>query len=109
MSQLEPYIAGGALTRDARRSGRAISRYQTGGQVRVVQVDTETDVALAKVDASTMATASAMAAVTKIAQAQKQLELMAPEVSGRLAYLADDHVLGLGDFLQDLRRDLRRR
>lgn len=106
---LTPYVGGGSLVRDARRAGRAISRYQAHAQVRVSQIDIDTDVALAKVDAVTAATGSAMAGVVRVAQAQRHLELLAPEASSRLAMLADEHVLAMGDVMTDLRRELRRR
>lgn len=110
MSEILPYSGNqNGLTRDVRRAGRAISRYQTGGQVRIAQVDTETDLALVKVDALTTATGNAMGAVVRVAQAQQQLELLVPNAAGRLAYLADSHMLAMGDLMQDLRRDLRRK
>lgn len=110
MSEILPYNRNqNGLTRDVRRAGRAISRYQTGGQVRIAQVDTEADISLAKVDALTTATGNAMGAVVRVAQAQQHLELLAPAAAGRLAYLADTHMLAMGDLMQDLRRDLRRK
>jgi hypothetical protein len=110
MSSIEPYTAvNGGLLRDARRAGRAINRYQSGGQVRVAQVDVETDVALAKVEAITHTTGQAMGAVVRVAQAQRHLEQLAPEAAGRLNFLADDHMLSMSDVMADLRRDLRRR
>jgi hypothetical protein len=109
MSNIQPYVDGGGLPSDLRRSGRAISRYVAGGQVRVARVDTETDVALAKVDAITTATGSAMGSVVRVAQAQRHFEQLAPEAAGRLAFLADDHMLSMGDVMADLRRELRRR
>ena len=108
MSDLMPYGGGGAIGRDARRASRAISRDRLGAQVRTSAVDSATDVALAKVDNLTMATGSAMQSVTRVAQAQRQLEQLAPEAAGRLAFLADDHMLGCAELLSDLRRDLRR-
>jgi hypothetical protein len=106
--ELAPYMTG-AVARDARRAGRAISHYQSGGQVRVAKVDIDTDVALAKVDALTAATGSAMGSVVRVAQAQRHLEQLAPEAAGRLAFLADDHMLGMADIMADLRHDMRRR
>lgn len=109
MSGIERYIAdSGGLLRDSRRAGRAISRYQSGGQLRVAQVDVEVDVALAKVDAYTHTAGQAMSAVTRVAQGQRHLEQLAPEAAGRLNYLADDHMLAMADVMADLRRDLRR-
>ena len=108
MSDIQPYTPNTGLSRDARRAGRSISRYQSGGQVRTAVVDVETDVTIAKVEAVTAATGSAMTNVVRVAQAQHQLELLAPDAAGRLAYLAETHALAMGDLLQDLRRDLRR-
>lgn len=108
MSDIQPYNFNGGLTRDARRAGRAISRHQSGGQVRTAVTDVETDVAMAKVEALTAATGSAMTNVVRVSQAQHQLELLAPDAASRLAYLAETHALAMGDLMQDLRRDLRR-
>ena len=108
MSSLTPYVSGGVPS-DVRRAARAISRYQSSAQVQVAKVDSETDIALAKVDALTTATGSAMTSVLRVAQAQRNLEQLAPEAAGRLAFLADDHLLSMGDVMADLRRDLRRR
>ncbi|MFL6099495.1 MAG: hypothetical protein ACJ71T_06035 [Actinomycetales bacterium] len=106
-AELTPYV-GGALMRDARRAGREISRGRLGAQIRTSQVDNATDVAVAKIENLTMATGNAMQQVTRVAQAQRQLEQLAPEATGRLTYLADDHVLGCAELVADLRRDLRR-
>ena len=108
MSDLIPY-ATGELERDTRRAGRAISRHRAGTQVRLAAVDDDTDLAMQKVDALTSTTGLAMGAVARVAQVQRQLETLAPEASGRLAFLADSHVVAVGDTVQDLRRDLRRR
>lgn len=109
MSDLTPYGFGSnALSRDARRASQMISRGRLGTQVTTSQVDNATDIALAKVENLTMATGSAMQQVTRVAQAQRQLEQMTPEAAGRLAFLADDHMLGCAELLADLRRDLRR-
>ena len=103
------YQSGSAVPREVRRTGRAVRRYQANGLVRTAAVDADADVAQAKVDNLTMVTGAAMSAVVRVAQAQRQLELLAPEAAGRLAMLADDHVLGMGELLADLRRDMRRR
>ena len=108
MSELVSYSGGGALGRESRRTSREISRGRLGTQARISAVDNATDLALAKVESLTMATGSAMQQVTRVAQAQRQLEQLAPEAAGRLAYLADDHMLGCGELLTDLRRDMRR-
>ncbi len=107
MSELIPYQGGGGLTRDSRRAGRAITRSRSFTQVRLAVVDDEADVTMQKVEALTSATGAGMGAVTRVAQAQKHLEALAPEVSGRLSFLADSHLLAVGDALQDLRRSLR--
>jgi hypothetical protein len=108
-NELTIYDGGFPVSREVRRTGRAISRYQAGGQVRVAAVDTDTDVALAKVDASTATTGHAMTAVVRVAQLQKSLELLAPDAAGRLAFLADDHMLSMSEVVADLRRELRRK
>lgn len=107
MSNLAVY-EGGALSRDTRRAGREISRGRLDMQITVSKVDNTGDVAHAKIEGLTMATSNAMQQVTRVAQAQRQLEQMIPEAAGRLAFLADDHVLGCAELLADLRRDLRR-
>ena len=101
-------IGTGALSRDARRAGIQISRGRLRSQITTSLVDNATDVALAKVEDLTMATGSAMQSVARVAAAQRQLEQMVPEVSGRLAFLAEDHLLGCGELLSDLRRDMHR-
>lgn len=108
MTTIEPYNHG-QLYLETRLAGRAISRQRAGALVRVAAADADADVAQAKIDNLTMATGTAMSSVVRIAQAQRNLEQLAPECSGRLAYLADDHMLGMGEVLADLRRDLRRR
>ena len=108
MSELAAYNGGGALARDARRSSREISRGHLGTQIRTSQVDNATDVTLAKIENLTMATGNAMQQITRVSQAQRQLEMMAPDAAGRLAFIADDHMLGCAELLSDLRRNLRR-
>lgn len=95
--------------RDGHKAGRAISRHRAGALVRVSATDADADVAQAKIDNITLVTATAMSAVVRVAQAQRHLELLVPEAAPRLAYLADDHALGMGEVLADLRCDLRRR
>lgn len=109
MNDLMQFSAHQPLPRDARAAGRAISRYQTAGQVRVARLDTDADIAAAKGDIYTAATGTAMGNVIRVAQGQRALEQLAPEAAGRLALLADDHALTMAEILADLRRDLRRR
>lgn len=96
------------LDHDTRRTGRAIQRNRLAGQIRSNQVDNTTDVALAKIDNLTMATGNAMQQVSRVTQAQRHLEQLTPEAAGRLAFLAEDHMLGCAELLSDLRRELRR-
>jgi hypothetical protein len=105
--EMELYTGGSGLTRDTRRAVRAISRARASTQVRLARVNDETDVALEKVQAQTEATQFAMGAVSRIALAQRHYEAMAPEASGRLSFLADEHLLGMGNTLQDHRRSMR--
>lgn len=107
MTELVPYN-GSALTRDARRALRHISRGRLAAQMRTGEVDLTTDVAIAKLENVTMAVGTAMQQVGRVAQVQRQLEQLTPEATGRLAFLAEDHVLGCSELLADLRRELRR-
>ena len=108
MSDITPYAPGGGLSRDARRAGRAITRGRARTQVRVSETDDVTDVAITKVENLTMATGSAMTSVVRIAKAQQELEVLSPQASARLNFLADSHMLGCSELLDDLRRDMRR-
>lgn len=108
-TDLNLYGGSDLLPSDARRVGRATSRHHAAARVRVAGVDTDTDVAIGKADAYTQATGNAAGNVVRVAQAMRHLELLAPEASGRLALLADDHALAMAEILGDLRRDLRRR
>ncbi len=109
MPDIQRYSSPELLPTDGRRAGKAVSRYEAQGLVRVAGIDIETDVSLAEVASVTAVTGSAMGAVVRVAQAQKHLELIAPEASGRLAILADDHALGLMEIATDHRRALRRK
>lgn len=99
---------GSGFGRDERRVSMQIARNRLGTQLRTTALDNTADVAIVKVENLTMATGNAMQQVTRVAQAQRQLEQLAPEASARLAFLADDHALGCTELLADLRRDLRR-
>lgn len=107
MSSLIPIPEPGSLDRDSRRAARAISRSRATTQLRLSRINDETDVTLEKGQAQTEATQFAMGAVTRVAMAQRHYEAMAPEASGRLSFLADEHLLGMGDSLQDHRRSMR--
>jgi len=107
MSEITSY-SGGALGRDSRRASREIQRGRLGTQVSVSRVGNATDLTMAKLVDVTYATGSAMQALTKVAQAQQQLEQMAPAAAGRLEFLVQDHAFGCADLLGDLRRGMRR-
>ena len=104
-----PQDGAGLPTRDTRRVGRVVRRNLAGALIRASGTDADTDVAQAKVDNLTMATGSAMSSVVRVAQAQRHLEQLAPEAAGRLACLADDHMLAMSEVLAKLRRDMHRR
>ena len=108
MSDIIQYGGGGVVSRDVRRASRQISRGRLSSQIQTASVDNTTDVSLAKVENLTLAAGSAMQQVTRVAQAQRQLEQLAPEAAGHLSFLATDHMLGCAELLADLRRDLRR-
>lgn len=109
MSDIQPYAPGGlSTTRDLRRAGRAVSRHRADGQIAVSGIDTVTDVSGAKIDSGTAVIGQAMGAVVRVAQAQKHLELLAPEASGRLALLADSHALAMSEVAADHFRTIRR-
>lgn len=111
MSDLQLWYQGGnaPLLRDSRRAARHISRADAATQVRLACTDNETDVSSAKVESVTAVTGQAMTAVARVAQAQKHLETMAPEVSGRLSMLADNHAISMVELMADHRRALRRK
>ena len=108
MSDVVPYSSPLTLAREARQAIRAISRTKARAEVRIAEVDASTDVTLAKVDNLTMATGSAMQQVVRVARVQRELEQLAHETSGRINFLADDHLLGCAELMSDLRRELRR-
>ncbi|GAA4969466.1 hypothetical protein [Kineococcus glutinatus] len=108
MGNIEPQITW-EVALPSRQTSRVISRLRDQGVVRAAVIDADLQAALDKVDAQTTAIGSSMAAVVRVAQAQRQLEQLAPEASGRLALLADSHALGLADVVTDLQHRLRRR
>ena len=108
MGELSPIVTGGIVLRESRHVLRAISRSRAVAEVRIAEVDASTDVTLAKIDNLTMANGAAMQQVVRVARVQRELEQLAPEASGRLNFLADDHLLGCAELLSDLRRELRR-
>ena len=107
-TEIMPFGASGLANRKSRHALRAIGRTRAIADVRIAEVDASTDVTLAKIDNLTMATGSAMQQVVRVARVQRELEQLAPEASGRLNFLADDHLLGCAELMSDLRRELRR-
>lgn len=109
MGDLEQYQQGmNLLPRDARRTGRAMSRSSSGGMVRRTAVDAETDVTFAKTDSITAVAGAMMNDVARVAQAQAQFELLVPQASARLNMIADSHALDLMEQAAEHRRSLRR-
>jgi hypothetical protein len=109
MSDMIPFVNGGQMaSRPARRAARSINISALSAQVRVAQSNAESDVVDAKMENDTMVTGKAMVCVVKVAKLQSDLELIAPEASGRLSMLADGHVFGLSDLMADGRRMQRR-
>lgn len=101
-------LSGGYPVRATRRAAREMTSYQAAAQVRIARMDADTDVALAAMDDLTTAVGWGMGKVVRIARLQQDLEALAPAATGRLAYLADVHGLGMGDVVDDLRRRLQR-
>ena len=99
----------GGLDRDHRRTSRVISRVASGGQIRQAQVEVEADVTAAKIDAITGATGLGLGAVAKVAQAEQALMQNFPTASGRLAFIAERHMLAVGDVLDELHYQVRRK
>jgi hypothetical protein len=106
---MTPYVGGGAIVRDVRRTNRVVSRVQSGSQIRQASVDAETEVALAKIDSITATTGQALGAVAKVAQAETALAQNFPGASGRLAFIAERHMLHVSDAVDGLQTKLRRK
>lgn len=105
---IDRYGQGGPLPRYIRRAARDLERYQLDNKVKAGKADSDTDAAMAVMEDDTMATGKAMEQVVRVARLQRQLEEMAPEASGRLALLADEHAFGMADDINRLRRRLSR-
>lgn len=103
---LTPFPSG-ALAGDARRNGRALSRISASGQLRQAAVDVEGDVALSKLEVLTGVIGHALSAVARVAQAETALALNVPGASGRLAFIADQHMLASAEVLDELRYRMR--
>lgn len=110
MTYIEPYTgSGGGLDRTARRVAREVSRHQAAARIRIAAADASTDVVVGKLDDYTLATTSALASVGRVVQVQRQIEQLVPEASGLLAFVVQDHTIGVSELLGDFRHELRRR
>lgn len=106
-TELTPFTYG-ALDRNVKRASREIARTNALGQIRMNSVDSEADVASAKVDAYSAATGQTLVSVAKVAQAEQALVAQVPLASGRLAFIAERHALAVGEILDHLQSRLRR-
>jgi hypothetical protein len=100
---------GQPVPRDIRRAAQQLARYQLANQVRIAVMSSDTDVTIEQMEDDTVATGSAMEKVVRVAQLQRRLEEIAPETSGRLHLLADEHAFGMADDVARLRRRLNRK
>jgi hypothetical protein len=108
MSEVVTYTNSKALARDARRTGRDISRIHGDSQTRQAAIDAEVDVTLAKIDAATTATGYSLTATVKIAQAETALVQMFPGASGRVAFHCERHMLAVAEFVDVMTSRVRR-
>lgn len=109
MSEIVPFGQGSELSRgEVRRAGKTLAKGKVGTTLRVASADNEADIAMAKADAITAVTGAGMTAVARVAQAQVQLEQMAPQAATRLNMIADAHSMTLVDLMTDLARKVRR-
>lgn len=102
-ANLNPIVPAGL----SRQASRAIARHQLGSLVRSHAVEDETGLDVDKIESATAITGAAMGAVVRVAQAQQQLELLAPAASARLNLLADQHALDVAQLSSDHQRRLR--
>jgi hypothetical protein len=100
---------GQPVPRDVRRAAQHLARHQLANQVQIAAMSSDTDVAIEQMEDDTVATGSAMGNVVRVAQLQRRLEEIAPEASGRLNQLAEDHAFGMSDDVARLRRRLNRK
>jgi hypothetical protein len=94
--------------RESRLAAREIARDSFDLQVRQSRIANETEATIAKGQSITAFTASAMTDVARIGQLQHQVELLAPDTSARLAFLADSHAFAETELLMDHQRRIRR-
>jgi hypothetical protein len=94
------HTTNGAIARESRRVARGVCHVQGDGQIRQADIDTEADVTDGKLGAITSGTMHAMTAVANVARLEMVLAQNFPSASGRLAYLAEGHMLAAGDMVE---------
>jgi hypothetical protein len=95
------YTTAGAIAKETRRTGRALSRIQGDSQIRQADVDAELDVTCTKLDAVTSGTEQAMRAVGRVAR----LETVLAQIF--FAYLAEGHMVAADDIVEVMARRVR--
>lgn len=108
MSEVQPYGGGMLATRTSRQVGRAVTRIQGGGSVRLARVEAEAEIKAATVEAVTYVGRRAMQSVALLSQLEQQLAQTVPMASGRLAAIGDIAALSMGEVVADTVRCLRR-
>lgn len=106
MTDIQPYSSGMSWGR--RRYGRDVTRYSTSTDLRRAAVESTVDLAIAKINGYTSASAAASNSICRVARAQTNLELLCPEAAGRLNFLSEVHAMAMGELLSDLVHQLRR-
>lgn len=106
--EINLWQSSGAMIKESRRVGRAVSRQQGSGQLRVSAVDVETDVVEVKIENYTEATGRGMGAVSRVGRLERALVLNDPELSGRLAQLGEAHAMEVSDLLGQYASRIRR-
>lgn len=101
-------LTSGVLARDVRGTGRTISRIESNGLVRQTAVDVEADIVVHKIEVQTSALGAGLGAIGRVAQAVTAIEQLAPQASGRLTMLAEQHALTIADEVDRLHQRLRR-
>jgi hypothetical protein len=95
---------GAAIPREVKGAARTLFRHQLANQVQIAVMASDTDVVIEQMEDDTIATGSAMEKVIRVALLQRRLEEIAPETSGRLTLLAEEHTFGMADDVGRLRR-----
>ena len=85
------YTTAGAIARETRQTGRALSRIQGDCVIRQAAVDAELDVAVAKEQVVTAGCVAGVGAMLRMGQAESAAVLSMPNLSGRITPLAELH------------------